>query len=187
MAFYPTETQLNTVNELKNISHNITYVETLGASGIGGSVISYPVIITTAMPNQTITIDNATIQGYYSDAFDNEISYRTVDDKFITVTHWIDIAYAIANETLSELYYYKADTTVRKIYSYTATASNGDTQTYTVNVDNDWLSGRNQLIKYTNLDRYQQKILVEWINNNADKVNWLNNVVNVIDWENSLL
>ena len=187
MPFIPSLTTLNTVNELKNISHTITYVESTGASGIGGGTDTfYPVTITTTMPNGTVNISGDTISGYYSDSFNNEIKYRTVDDMFVTVNKWQDIAYAIAAESLSELYYYKADTTVRKIYSYTATA-NGNSQTYTINVDNDWTFGRNQLIKYTNLSSYQQNILVEWINNNIGKVKWLNNVLEVIDWENSNL
>jgi hypothetical protein len=186
MAFYPTVTTLNTINELKNLSHTITYVETTGATGVVGSDVSYPVTVTTSMPNNTIYVVDNSISGYYSDAFNNEIKYRTVDDKFVTVNKWQDIALAIASGSLSELYYYKADTTNRIVYTYTATA-NGHSQTYTINVDNDWTFGRNQLIKYTNLSAYQQKILVEWINNNIDKVKWLNNVVDVIDWENSNL
>lgn len=187
MPFIPSTTQLNTVNELKNLSHTITYVETTGASGVGGgSSTFYPVAITTTMPNTTINIAGDTINGYYSDAFNNEIKYRTVDDQFVTVNKWQDIAYAIAAESLSELYYYKADTTTRIVYNYIATA-NGQSQTYTINVDNDWTFGRNQLIKYTNFTKYQQKILVEWINSNIDKVKWLNNVIEVIDWENNNL
>lgn len=183
MAFSPSTTQLNTINELKNLSHTITYIENDGASGIGGGTI-YPVTITTDMPNTTINIVGDTISGYYSDSFQNEIHYRTVDDQLITVNKWQDIAYAIAAESLSELYYYKADTTSRIVYTYTATA-HGHSQTYTINVDNDWTFGRNQLIKYTNFTRYQQKILVEWININTNKIPWINNVLSVIDWENS--
>lgn len=188
MAFLPTLTTLNTVNELKNLSHSITYVETIGASGLGGGTsISYPVVVTAITSNDTIEVENNTISGYYSDAFTNEISYRTVDDQFVTVNKWQDIAYAIAAESLSELYYYKADTRTRIVYSYLATASNGATQTYTINVDNDWTFGRNQLIKYTDLTAYQQTILVNWINNNIGQVKWLNNVLEVIDWENDNL
>lgn len=90
---------------------------------------------------------------------------------------------AIADGTLSEVYYYKADTRTRIIYTYTATA-NGHSQDYNINVDNDWMSGRNQLIKVTNLTRYQQTLLVQWINNNSDKVPWANNIFDVIDMEN---
>ena len=187
MPFYPSVDTLTTVNELKNISYTITYVDTSGATGATGAGTALPVTITTTQPNGTVVLSGNTITGYYSGTFDNQIKYRTVDDNFITVTKWQDIAYAIANQTLSELYYYKADTTTRIIYQYTATAPNGDTHTYSINVDNDWQFGRNELIKYTNFTRYQQTILVEWINNNIGKVSWLNNVIEVIDWENNNL
>lgn len=179
MAFIPATTQLNTLNEFKNLSHTITYVESLGAA--------YPVTITTAMPNITVTISGNTISGYYSESFEDEISYRTVDDRFVTVNKWQDIVYAIAAGSLSEIYLYRADTRSRIVYSYLATAANGATQTYTINVDNDWTPGRNQLIKYTNLTRYQQEILVEWININTDKIPWVNQVMATVDWENSNL
>jgi hypothetical protein len=186
MAFIPESSVLNTVNELKNLSHLITYVAPLGATGVGGGGEMYPVTITTAQPNSTITVNNNTITGYYSDAFVNEIHYRTVDDRFVVVPKWQDIVYAIAAGSLSEIYYYKADMTTRIVYTYTATA-NGQSKDYIINVDNDWQFGRNRLIKYTNLTRYQQKILVEWINNNAGKVIWLDNIVQAIDWENNSL
>ena len=90
---------------------------------------------------------------------------------------------AIANGTLSELYYYKADPRTRITYTYTATYST-HTKEYGINVDNDWMSGRNQLIKVTNLTRYQQNLLVQWINNNSDKLPWANNIFEVLDMEN---
>lgn len=183
MAFLPELSVLNTLDELKNLSHTITYVETIGI-GASGISTSYPVTITTTMPNSTINISGNTISGYYSDSFDNEIYYRTVDDQFVMVDKWQDIVYAIASGSLSELYHYKADTRSRIVYSYTATA-NGNTKVYTINVDNNWTPGRNQLIKYTNLTRYQQEILVEWININTDKLPWVNQVIATVDWENS--
>jgi len=187
MAFSPSSTQLNTLNELKNLSHSISYTDTSGATGATGFGTSYPVTVTTVLSNDTIVVSGNTISGYYSDCFDNEIHYRTVADKFVMVTKWSDILMAIADGVLSEVYYYKADTTTRIVYSYLATAGNGATQTYTINVDNDWVSGRNQVIKFTNLTKYQQEILTLWINNNSDKVAWANNVLGVIDWENTVL
>jgi hypothetical protein len=187
MPFFPSSTTLNTLNEFKNLSHSITYTDTSGASGATGFGTSYPVTVTTAMPNDTIIVSGNTISGYYSDSFDNEISYRTFDHRLITVNKWEDIVIAIADGILADVYYYKADTTTRIVYSYLATASNGATQTYTINVDNDWTSGRNQVIKFTNLTKYQQEILVLWINNNSDKVAWANNILDIIDWENNVL
>jgi len=192
MSFYPLLTTLNTVHEGNNVSHTIVYVEdttpTWGAPGVGVSTggQSYPVTITTDMPNSTVNTSGNTIVGYYTDAFTNQISYRATDESLITVTKWADIVMAIANETLLEVYHYHADPRSRIVYTYTA-AANGHTQSYTINVDNDWLTGRNRLIKYVNLPRYQQKILVQWINNNGDKVPWTNNLLDSIDWENSNL
>jgi len=192
MAFIPELSTLNTLNQFKNLNHTITYTETIGASGgiafgiVGGGTLTYPVTITTAMPNSTITVSGDTISGYYSDSFEDEISYRTVDDVFVTVNKWQDIVNAIVTESLSEIYLYKADTRTRIVYSYVATA-NGQSKTYTINVDNDWTPGRDQLVKYINLTRYQQKILVEWININTDKLPWVNQVIATVDWENSNL
>lgn len=187
MAFSPSSTVLNTLYELKNLSHTITYTDTSGASGATGFGTSYPVTVTTTMPNDTVMVSGNTISGYYSDSFNNEISYRTVDHRLITVNKWEDIVIAIADGILADVYYYKADTTTRIVYNYLATASNGATQTYTINVDNNWTTGRNQVIKFTNLTKYQQEILVLWINNNSDKVAWANNILDIIDWENNVL
>jgi|APCry1669189034_1035192.scaffolds.fasta_scaffold03162_2 hypothetical protein len=188
--FSPPNITLTTVGENQNIRHNIVYVEdttpTYGATGVGvstGGIAHRDVVITTTMPNPTIKIKDNTITGYYTDPFDNTISYRTVNDTFVTVSKWQDIAMAIANGVLSELYYYKADTRQRIIYKYTA-SWNGHSKEYQVNVDNDWMAGRNQLIKVTNLTHYQKDLLVQWINNNSDKAPWANNVLNILDIEN---
>jgi len=187
--FSPPNTTLTTVSENQNVRHNILYIEdttpTYGATGVGVSTggIAHHAVITTTMPNPTIVINDNTITGYYTDPFDNTISYRTVDDKFVTVKKWQDIAMAIANGTLSELYYYKADPRQRIVYTYTASYSD-HTKEYQINVDNDWMAGRNQLIKVTNLSRYQKDLLVQWINNNSDKAPWANNVLNILDIEN---
>ena len=187
MSFSPSSTVLNTLYELKNLSHSISYTDTTGGLGATGFYVTYPVTITTNQPNSTVAVAGNTISGYYSDSFSNQIHYRTVDDRFVVVTKWSDILMAIADGVLSEVYYYQADTTTRIVYSYLATAGNGATQTYTINVDNDWTSGRNQVIKFTNLTKYQQKILTLWINNNSDKVAWANNILDIIDWENDVL
>ena len=61
MSFYPLLTTLNTVHEGNNISHTIVYVEdttpTWGAPGVGVSTggQSYPVTITTDMPDRKST------------------------------------------------------------------------------------------------------------------------------------
>jgi hypothetical protein len=190
--FSPPNTTLTTVHEDESFRVGIAYVAdttpTYGATGIGVSTggQSYPVTITTNMPNSTVNISNNTISGNFTGAFNNTISYRTVDDKFITVSKWQQIADAVVNKTLSELYYYRADPRPRIVYNYIATA-NGHSQTYYINVDNDWMTGRNKLIKNTHFDRYQQKILVEWINNNTATIPWLAETLTSLDWENENL
>jgi hypothetical protein len=192
--FSPTLTQLNTVMQNESFSKAITYVAsttpTYGATGVGVSTggLSYPVVITTTQPNKGITISNGIISGSYIDAFENTISYRTIDDKLITVKTWGEVVTAIADKTLSEIYYYKADRRTTITYNYVAKANN-ETQTYTIVVTNDWMAGRNRLIKNTHLDRYKQNILGEWINNNATAatIPWLTEALQNIDWENETL
>jgi type II secretory pathway pseudopilin PulG len=201
----PLSTQLNTVIEFQNLNHTITYSET-----VGFVTTDYPVTITAvdsyateirdkdnnitagtgSRTIPTLKILNNTITGYYSEAFDNQIQYRDNDDIIFTVNRFSDI-----NKTnLSELIYCLADTTNRKTFSYIATASNGATQTYTINVDNNWNTERDELLRYIaqaklsshpkvytppvpqNEAEYQkygkeQKftgISVEWININGD-------------------
>jgi hypothetical protein len=155
----PLSTVLNTVNEFQNLNHTITYSET-----VGFVTTDYPVTITAVSSYTTeirdkdnnitagtgskviptLNISGNTITGYYSEAFDNEIQYRDNDDSISTVNRFSDI-----NKTnLSELIYCLADTTNRKTFSYIATASNGATQTYTINVDNDWNTERDEILRY---------------------------------------
>ena len=328
--FSPENTTLTTVVENQNIA-NVAVAYVLTQPTLTGSTITnaQPVTLTAVKENSTVVVAGDRITGYFTDAFDQTtISYRTKDDQFITVTNWTDIAMAIADNTLSELYYYKADPRTRVIYDYIASIDptptsylftnvpfvngvatislsaidqnsvfvggagktldydtiatnykititnangigytglselefapsalyyNGDGvygrdlsgniviaqnsfstnigrtvvssldgrtltftldpthgdgevasttpgtfyvsilskyatgKTYHINVDNAWQTGRNQLIKFTNLTKYQQEYLVQWINNNSDTVTWKNNVLDAVDWENSNL
>jgi hypothetical protein len=344
--FSPVNTTLTTVGLEQNIANvAVTYVDTQpntgfsydagkskwqqfnGPGGTATTTETKAVILTAVTAFPSVTVSGNRITGYYTDCFDNEIKYRTKSDTFVTTKKWKDIAMAIADNTFSELYYYKADTRNRIIYDYIASVSpspltmsyldvpfvngiatvsltdlnglfvggantqmdintltnnyriiitNGGTckygenlelefapsenynsgngvygvyggkiisgpnsfiqntgrkivsssdgrtltftldianttslyadgimsvgtfnaaisakyvtgQTYHINVDNDWNSGRNQLIKYTNLTKYQKDYLVQWINSNSDKVTWINNVLEAVDWENSNL
>lgn len=348
--FSPVNTTLTTVGLEQNLDKvAVTYVDTQpDTSGIAGAPTTITVardVTLTAVTNfPTIVVSGNKITGYYTDCFDNTIKYRTKDDKFVTTKKWTDIAMAIADNTLSELYYYKADPRTRITYNYVAsvspspltstylnvpfvngvatvalsdinglfvggvntkydyntvisnckvtvkdagglisdlkytenlelefapstyynhgdgvygagyiivdvygnsesrnegpnsfrlnpgrkivTNSDGRTltftldmsnagrvgldfygdgfiapgtfyadiivnyvtgKTYNINVDNDWNKGRNQLIKYTNLTKYQQEYLVQWINSNSDKVTWINNVLEAVEWENNNL
>jgi hypothetical protein len=192
MAFYPVNALLNTVYEQENLAQTIVYITdttpTYGATGVGVSTggQAYPVTVVASTPNATITVLNNYISGYYTNVFNNEISYRTKDNQFVTTNSWTNVTNAIANDTFSDLYHFKADPRPIVTYSYVASA-NLATRTYTIDVQNDWMTGRNKLIKYTNFTRYQQEILVRWINNNSDRVTWFNKVFETIDWENYVL
>jgi hypothetical protein len=344
--FSPVNTTLTTVGLEQNIANvAVAYIDTQPnatyslitdpkgrttweqVAGSGNETSSSKAVTLTAVTEfPSVVVAGNKITGYFTDCFDNEIKYRTKDDQFVTTKKWKDIALAIANNTFSELYYYKADTRTRIVYDYIASiapsplpylytkvsfvngvatvtlpdtngvfvggastsfntstildnykvivtapgntrmtegleieftptvnylggngvygsvngvpntgsnsyanntkrsitsSSDGRTltfsldsintnfpndtfnasgtfiatittkyvtgQTYHINVDNDWQGGRNQLIKYTNLTKYQQEYLVQWINSNSDKVTWTNNVLEAVDWENSNL
>jgi hypothetical protein len=205
MGWEPASTQLNTVDEFNNISHTITYSET--TIGIGGSTTTYDVVVTAIDPNGTISAAGNTISGFYSDSFTNDIQYRTQDNQFVNVRKWSEID----RSKISEVVYYKADTTTRKVYSYLARASNGATQTYTINVDNNWSSGRDSLlneVNYTltvtkpntgytpNVDAADgetiqgfypgkfKEITLTWVNNNKETVVWKNKGYTNYDWVN---
>jgi hypothetical protein len=192
MAFYPKDALLTSVHEQENIAQTIVYITdttpTYGATGVGVSTggQAYPVTVVALTANPTVIVTNNYISGYYTNVFNNEIRYRTKDDQFVTTTLWTDVTTAIANDTFSDLYYFKADPRPIVTFSYVASASTAS-RTYTINVENDWMTGRNKLIKYTNFTRYQQEILVQWINNNSDKVTWFNKVFETVDWENYVL
>jgi hypothetical protein len=181
MPFFPLNTVLNTVNEFTNLSHTITYTETIGATGLSpGIITSYPVTITAVTPNNTIIVAGNTISGYYSEAFVNDIKYRTKSDTFVNVPKFKDIN----TETLSEVIYYYADTTTRKVFQYTATA-NSQTQTYTINLDNDWTSGRDELLKYAKPSKYTD-ISITWINSSSGSITWTNGASETLTWVNNV-
>ena len=170
-GFLPVNNILGQTDELKNISYSITYTDTLG--------VSYPVTITPATPNNTINIGGNSINGYFSDSFNNEIYYRNEDDTFETVNSFSEIN----DETISELIHYFADTTTDTTYRYVASA-NGQSKIYEVVVTNNWNNGRTQLLKYVNSLAYGEKIrnwldsssnIRVWVNNSGTKLNWIAN------------
>lgn len=170
MPFLPATSLLNTVNELDVINHVITYTDELS--------ISYPVVVTTTQPNGTVLLSGNTISGYYSNVFSTTIDYRTKQDTFVQVYSWNDIV----NSELYGIYHYHADPTIRRTYTYTATAYNEGTilatTTYTINVDNDWDYGKEQLLNYV----YTPGTGINWINNSSQIVTWTNTFGAIITW-----
>jgi hypothetical protein len=139
MAWTPSETDLGSVDENVNISHSFTYVDDL-------DMTEYPVTITAVETNPaTIVISGNSITGYYTDSFDNTITYRTQDGQFPVVTKFNQIDL----DKLYQMISYKASTVISKTFTYTATAKDGDTvvatETYTKTVTNNWTEGKNNL------------------------------------------
>jgi hypothetical protein len=137
---------LGSINENVNFSHSITYTE---IDELTSLETSYPVTITANETNpSTISITGNTISGFYSDSFDNTITYRTAQGTFPTVTKFNQIELGDLYEMIS----YKASVSRSKIFTYTATARNGSTivatETYSKTVTNDWTSGKNSLQEY---------------------------------------
>jgi hypothetical protein len=171
-GFLPSSTNLNQLDELVNLSHTITYTSLLGGS--------FPVTVTAVDTNQTVNVSGATISGYYSDSFVNDIQYRTPQDTFVNVPKWDEINL----QELDELIYYKADTTPFKEYTYIATA-NGESKTYVVTVTNNWTPGRDELLRYVGITKGEQVVsAITWINSSATPVTWVNSAATTINWVN---
>jgi hypothetical protein len=171
MPFYPELTNLNTLDEMKNLSHTITYIGYVGSVGT-----PYPVTVTAAEEHSTINVTGNTISGYYEDCFSNDIHYRNKDDTFTTVNKFnqIDI-----EKNYDGVYHYDANETRTKVYTYIAEANN-ETKNYTITVTNNWTNGRNQLLKFNNPSTYQSIVCVwnngvPWINDSGQTINWENN------------
>lgn len=174
VGFLPAVTNLNQLDELVNLSHTITYTSLLGGS--------FPVTVTAVESNPTVTVAGATISGYYTDSFVNDIQYRTPSDTFVNVPRWNEIN---LNE-LDELIYYKADTTAFKEYTYIATA-NGESKTYVVTVTNNWTPGRDELLRYSAITKGQQVISgITWINSTGTPVTWTNSAGSTVEWVNTV-
>lgn len=174
MPFEPANTNLNTLDEFKNLSHTIRYY-----GYVGSAVTYYPVTIMALDENSTINVDGDTISGYYSDAFDSTIHYRNKDDTFTTVDKFKDIN----TDTLYGIHHYDADENRTKVYSYLAQA-NADEKLYTITVTNNWTNGRNQLLKYSNPSAYES-ITCSWLNTSTTSITWTNSNGEPIVWENN--
>jgi hypothetical protein len=176
-GFLPADSNLGSIQEYKGFSHTITYTDTLN--------VSHPVTITVEKPNATVITSGGTIKGHYSFVYNGTIKYRTKDDRFVEVSRWSDIDKAIANNTLSEIYFYYADGTrtvlwinnteqtvpwtnifnnevfwnrFDYIFGYIATA-NGESRRYTITVNNNWTVGRDELAKYFQTEEYNNIVL----------------------------
>lgn len=174
MPFTPENSLLNTLDEFKNLSHKITY------TGYEGSVATnYPVTVTAIDENDTINVFGDTISGYYSNSFEDNIHYRNKDDTFTTVNKFNQINI----EKLYGIYHFDADSNQSVTYSYLAEA-NGDSKVYTIVVTNNWTNGRNQLLRYTNINAYEE-ITCSWNTGSGTTIPWKNINGENITWENN--
>jgi hypothetical protein len=171
MPFLPTNATLGTHEELEEFFYAITYTNIFGTS--------FPVTITTSMPNTSVTVSSNTIYGFYSNVFTaNTIRYRTKTNTLEESTTWDDIETAIINNAVLEIYDWSPDPTISKTYYYTAHANN-ESKEYNIVVLNNWDTGKNNLLYY--LDRTKRVYIpefgagIQWINNKGEVVIWINN------------
>jgi len=169
VGFLPVNTVLNTLNEKNSFSHTISYTDNLG--------VSYPVTITPSEINNTVTISGGLISGNYTNVFDETIDYRIINedsrnDEFKTVYSFNDIS--INN---FEIYHYNASAVTSKTYTYIAEA-NGQTQSYTIIVENDWSTGRNELRQKLGLS----PLYAYWVNISNQRIKWINASGIEVNW-----
>lgn len=166
-GFLPVSANLGQVDELVNISHNITYT-----NGIGNP---FPVTITPLQVNPiTIGIAANIISGYYDNVFTHSIYYRNKDDTFTTVSKFDDIN----TSTLYDLVKFTADTRQFVEYTYLAQA-NGESKVYNMVVMNNWNRNIPPLVSYSKF-RYRS-VAISWSN-----ARWMNNQFKDIEWINKL-
>lgn len=141
----PAETILGTVNEEVTFSYPITYED---VDLLTSLTVAYPVTIVAVESIPTVSIVENTISGYYTDSFTNSIQYLNKNESIVTTDKFNKIT------DLYEMISYNADTTRTKTFEYTATAKDPltdtivATQVYTIVVQNDWTTGKNNLQSY---------------------------------------
>jgi hypothetical protein len=134
------------------------------------------VSITQVNPNVTINVFGNTINGYFSQTFNDDLYYRNKDNTFNNVNSFSQIN----TNTISELIYYRADTTTDITYNYVATA-NGQTKNYQIVVTNNWTNGRSQLLRFVNITNYLENTR-SWKNTTGNTLSWKNNSGINLNW-----
>jgi hypothetical protein len=173
MPFTPSNANLGTHLELENFFYSINYTNSFGTS--------FPVTITTNMPNTSVTVTSNTIYNYYSEVFtSNTIVYLSKDRTDISTSSWLVIDNIVNRidtfSSILEIYDWSPDPTVSKTYYYTASAG-GETKLYNIVVLNNWDTGKANLLYYLDLTRrvfIPRPTQVRWINIDAQQVIWLN-------------
>ena len=167
MAWEPSTTLLGTINEREIFSFLIKYKNP-------STNLYEDVTITPVDSDPTVTIEGGTISGQYSDAFDEIINYRTKQDTFVEVYDWNQIN----RSELYGVYYFRADQTVVRTYTYNA-VSETSSQTFTIDVENDWDYNKIKLLQYVN----PSGLVITWYNNSNIIIPWNNNNNETVGWE----
>jgi hypothetical protein len=170
---------LENVDEYAPFSHSFTYTWDL----YPGKTYKVVVVPTEQNP-ETININGNNISGYYSDAFNIKVVYKTPVDKYVTVNNFR----AIKDEQLDEVVEYNPDLAPNRTFTYTANVYDGDilvdSRVYTKTVNNNWDLNKNLLIQYVNSTTVTDPSLFKtWINSiNAATVKWRNSSNVEINW-----
>lgn len=182
VTWTPSEADLGSVNE------NVTFTDTITASGIDETTqetIVYDISITPNEQNpDTIGYGGGSISGRYLNSFDYTVKYELVPEgiQFTTVPKFEQIQLAEFKDMID----FNPSDQVSKIFSYTATASLGgevvETKVYTKTVLNNWEAGKDSLKEYvrtsirlrTERERVD-KITVTGVVTKKDPILWLNN------------
>lgn len=175
-GFSPVNSQLASIDEYKNLLYTISYTAL-----VDGVETEFPVVITpldSSSSNSTINITGNVLSGFFSGSFNDTIYYRNIDDTFTTVNSFS----SINTNKLYGLVYFFADRTLTRTYTYVATA-NGESKTYTIVVNNNWSLGRSNLLRYANIDEFEE-LGIKWINSAGSVVRWVNNAGNIVRWIN---
>ena len=147
MAWTPTNTALGSIDENTAISYTPTYIDDI-------DLTSLLVTITATESHPTIAVGTS-ISGYYANSFDYGITYKNINRQMVNTTKfsYITDPYEIIN--------YSPNMSTSKIFTYIATATRTvnnvttvvSTQTYEVTVNNNWDSGKTNLLTAIALTR----------------------------------
>lgn len=173
-TFYP-EIKVYNVKEMGSFNLEITYLDDL---------LQPPqtLSITPNYTNPTISIINNIVSGYYSEVFEHYIRYRRPDYSYNQVNTFEEVHL----DGIPLIYRFMPDQTPYVQYTYTVEVTGEvdilgvltpytETETYIVNVLNDWDYQRNRLFQVVNPELYEQ-LTIKWINNSSVVLPWSNNV-----------
>jgi hypothetical protein len=165
--FTPTNSDLGSINELKQFIHTITYNDGMERG----------VTITPNLNNSTVSIVDNTISGYYSDVFPKVIEYRTKQDTFVGVDQFSKIY----EPEVYGLYFFTPSKQQDETFEYVAKADNGDTKTYYISVHNTWTKGKDDLLVALGRNKPSEGFI--WINDSGEVVIWIDDSGQTINWK----